>query len=53
MPTVAAYLIVFLVAAVTTFALTPLVRRFATPIGAIDRPSDRKLHTVPTPTEAP
>jgi UDP-GlcNAc:undecaprenyl-phosphate GlcNAc-1-phosphate transferase len=44
------YLTVFLVAAGTTFALTPVVRRFVTRIGAIDRPSDRKLHTAPTPT---
>ena len=48
--TVVAYLIVFLVAAGTTFALTPLVRRLAVRFGAIDVPSDRKLHTVPTPT---
>ena len=46
----APYLIVFLVAAGTTFALTPVVRRFATRIGAIDWPSERKLHTVATPT---
>ena len=45
-----AYLIVFLVAAGTTFALTPLVRRLAVRFGAIDAPSERKLHTVPTPT---
>ena len=45
-----AYLVVFLVAAGTTFALTPLVRRLAIRFGAIDEPSDRKLHTVPTPT---
>ena len=45
-----AYLIVFLVAAVTTFALTPLVRRLAVRFGAIDAPSERKLHVVPTPT---
>jgi UDP-GlcNAc:undecaprenyl-phosphate/decaprenyl-phosphate GlcNAc-1-phosphate transferase len=44
------YLTVFLVAAGTTFALTPAVKRFATRIGAIDRPAERKLHTVPTPT---
>jgi UDP-GlcNAc:undecaprenyl-phosphate GlcNAc-1-phosphate transferase len=47
---VAAYLIVFLVAAGTTFGLTPLVRRLAIRFGAIDAPSERKLHTVPTPT---
>ena len=47
---VVAYLIVFLVAAGTTFALTPPVRRFAVRFGAIDYPSDRKVHPVPTPT---
>jgi len=47
---VAAYLIVFLVAAGVTFGLTPLVRRLAVRFGAIDQPSDRKLHVVPTPT---
>ena len=45
-----AYLIVFLVAAGTTFALTPLVRRLVIRFGVIDAPSERKLHTVPTPT---
>jgi len=45
-----AYLIVFLVAVGSTFALTPLVRRFAIRFGAIDHPSERKLHVVPTPT---
>jgi UDP-GlcNAc:undecaprenyl-phosphate GlcNAc-1-phosphate transferase len=48
--TVAAYLIVFLVAAGVTFGLTPLVRGLAVRFGAIDQPSDRKLHMVPTPT---
>jgi UDP-GlcNAc:undecaprenyl-phosphate GlcNAc-1-phosphate transferase len=47
---VVAYLFVFLVAAGTTFGLTPLVRRLARRFGAIDEPSDRKLHVVPTPT---
>ena len=28
----------------------PLVRRFAVKTGAIDRPSDRKVHPTPTPT---
>ncbi|MGH2680471.1 MAG: glycosyltransferase family 4 protein [Actinomycetota bacterium] len=46
----AAYLIVFLIAAGTTFALTPVVRRLAHRFGAIDEPSERKLHEVPTPT---
>jgi UDP-GlcNAc:undecaprenyl-phosphate/decaprenyl-phosphate GlcNAc-1-phosphate transferase len=47
---VAGYLIVLLVAAGATFALTPLVRRAALRLGAIDYPSDRKVHPVPTPT---
>jgi UDP-GlcNAc:undecaprenyl-phosphate GlcNAc-1-phosphate transferase len=47
---VGSYLIVFLVAGVTTFALTPFVRRLAIRFGAIDMPSDRKLHVAPTPT---
>jgi UDP-GlcNAc:undecaprenyl-phosphate GlcNAc-1-phosphate transferase len=47
---VIAYLIVFLVAAGTTSVLTPLVRRLAVRFGAIDSPSERKLHTIPTPT---
>jgi UDP-GlcNAc:undecaprenyl-phosphate/decaprenyl-phosphate GlcNAc-1-phosphate transferase len=47
---VVAYLIIFLVAAGTTFVLTPLVRRLAIRFGAIDEPSERKIHTRPTPT---
>jgi UDP-GlcNAc:undecaprenyl-phosphate/decaprenyl-phosphate GlcNAc-1-phosphate transferase len=47
---VVAYLTVFLVATGVTFGLTPVVRRLAIRSGTIDRPSDRKLHTVPTPT---
>jgi len=44
------YLIVFGAAAAVAFVATPLVRRFAVRTGAIDRPSDRKVHPVPTPT---
>ena len=44
------YLVVFGVAAVTSFAATPLVRKAALVSGAIDRPSDRKVHPRPTPT---
>ena len=44
------YLIVFAVTAVTAFVSTPLVRRLAVASGAIDRPSDRKVHPRPTPT---
>lgn len=46
----AAYLIVLLVAAGATFALTPLVRRLSLRLRVIDYPSDRKVHPVPTPT---
>jgi UDP-GlcNAc:undecaprenyl-phosphate GlcNAc-1-phosphate transferase len=44
------YLVVFLVSAGTVCLVTPLVRRFAARFGAIDRPSDRKVHPKPTPT---
>lgn len=46
----AAYLIVLVVAAGATFALTPLVRRLSIRLGVIDHPSDRKVHPQPTPT---
>lgn len=45
-----AYLAVFLAAAGTTFVATPLVRRFVVRVGAIDHPSDRKVHPRDTPT---
>ena len=45
-----AYLWVFLVSAGTTFALTPVVRRLVVRFGAIDQPSDRKVHPKATPT---
>ena len=45
-----AYLVVFLACAVTTFAVTPLVRRLVVHFGVIDYPSDRKVHPKPTPT---
>jgi UDP-GlcNAc:undecaprenyl-phosphate GlcNAc-1-phosphate transferase len=44
------YLLVGLVAAVVTFVATPLVRWFSVRFGAIDHPSDRKVHAEPTPT---
>jgi UDP-GlcNAc:undecaprenyl-phosphate/decaprenyl-phosphate GlcNAc-1-phosphate transferase len=44
------YLLVGLVALVTTFIVTPLVRWFSIKIGAIDQPNDRKVHAEPTPT---
>jgi UDP-GlcNAc:undecaprenyl-phosphate GlcNAc-1-phosphate transferase len=45
-----AYLTVFLAAALTTFATTPVVRRFAVRFGAVAQPSDRRVHPVATPT---
>jgi UDP-GlcNAc:undecaprenyl-phosphate GlcNAc-1-phosphate transferase len=47
-----AYAIVFAVACGTTLVLTPLVRRLALRMGAIDQPSrdDRRVHAVATPT---
>lgn len=44
------YLVVFLVSAGTVLLVTPVVRRLAARFGAIDRPSDRKVHPKPTPT---
>ena len=46
----AAYLGVFLTSAVAALVATPLIRRLAARFGAIDRPSDRKVHPRPTPT---
>ncbi|HEX2031056.1 MAG TPA: MraY family glycosyltransferase [Actinomycetota bacterium] len=45
-----AYLAVFVVSIAAAFLATPVVRRLATRFGAIDRPSDRKVHPKPTPT---
>lgn len=45
------FVVVFLVAAVTTALATPLVIRFARHAGAIDKPADpRKVHKEPVPT---
>ena len=44
------YLGVFLATAGAVVAITPLVRWLAVKVGAIDRPSDRKVHPKPTPT---
>ena len=49
-PELPAYLLIGLVALVTTFSATPLVRLFALRVGLIDRPSDRKVHAHATPT---
>jgi UDP-GlcNAc:undecaprenyl-phosphate GlcNAc-1-phosphate transferase len=47
---VTAYLVVFAACATTTFVATPLVRRLVVRLGAIDYPSDRRVHPRPTPT---
>ncbi len=44
------YLWVFLASAAAVALLTPAVLVFARKVGAIDRPSDRKVHPRPTPT---
>jgi len=44
------YFLIGLVAFMVTFVTTPLVRRFAVRLGAIDQPNDRKVHANPTPT---
>jgi len=43
------YLILFLVASIFSFLLTPLVRSVSKRLGAVDFPGDRKVHTQPTP----
>jgi UDP-GlcNAc:undecaprenyl-phosphate/decaprenyl-phosphate GlcNAc-1-phosphate transferase len=45
-----AYLAVFVATALVTVSATPLVRRLPLRVGAIDYPSDRKVHATPTPT---
>jgi UDP-GlcNAc:undecaprenyl-phosphate GlcNAc-1-phosphate transferase len=49
-PSLTAYSAVFAVAALTTFALTPVVRRLAIRFGAVVKPDERRVHEVPTPT---
>ena len=44
------YLTVFLSAAGAVALITPLIRWIAVRVGAIDQPSDRKIHPKPTPT---
>ena len=44
------YLTVFLCAAGAVALITPLIRWIAVRVGAIDQPSDRKIHPKPTPT---
>jgi len=44
------YILVLLASAAAAFVATPVVRRLSLRFGAIDRPSDRKVHPRPTPT---
>ena len=44
------YLVVLAVAAGVSFLTTPLVRRVAARVGAVDVPDDRKVHSTPTPS---
>jgi len=48
-PSLSAYLLVAAVAAVVTFAATPLVRRLSVRLGAVAAPDERHVHTVATP----
>jgi UDP-GlcNAc:undecaprenyl-phosphate GlcNAc-1-phosphate transferase len=49
-PGIASYLIVLAVAAVATYAATPLVRKLSERMGALKRPDERGVHVTPTPT---
>jgi UDP-GlcNAc:undecaprenyl-phosphate/decaprenyl-phosphate GlcNAc-1-phosphate transferase len=42
-------LFAFIIALMTSFALTPVARRLAVPLDFIDRPGPRKVHLTPTP----
>ena len=45
-----AILIAYVIAAAVTCLATPIARRLAVRTGALDRPNERKVHTVPIPT---
>lgn len=49
MPSIGSYVVVGVVAAVSTFAITPLVMRFARRVGWVYEPNERTVHTVPLP----
>jgi UDP-GlcNAc:undecaprenyl-phosphate GlcNAc-1-phosphate transferase len=46
----AAYGVVFGIAALVTFVMTPLVRKAAIRVGAVVHPDARRVHSTPTPT---
>ena len=50
MPSLASYLVVLVVAAVTTLLVTPLVRRLAVRVGAVVRPDESRVDLRPSPT---
>ena len=52
MPTDADALFSFLLAGLLALLLVPLTKRVAERVGAIDYPSERKLHLAPTPLDA-
>jgi len=47
---VAEYFIILVVAALSTWALTPVVQRWAVRLGAVVSPDPRRVHERPTPT---
>ncbi|MCB0976093.1 MAG: undecaprenyl/decaprenyl-phosphate alpha-N-acetylglucosaminyl 1-phosphate transferase, partial [Acidimicrobiales bacterium] len=49
MPTTGSYVLVFAVAAVTTFAVTPIMRRVAERLVIVAPPNERAVHTKPMP----
>src|SRR3954452_17880862 len=46
----AGYGIVLAVSLLVTFAVTPIVRRLAIRFGAVVKPGERRVHTIPMPT---
>ena len=50
MPSLSAYAIVGGVAALVTFVCIPIVIRFSPRLGAVVEPTERHVHTRPTPT---
>lgn len=44
------YLIVFLIGLIVAFLITPLVEKLAVKIGAVDIPTERKVHAEPIPS---
>src|SRR4029077_20962872 len=49
LPTLAYFVLVFIVALVTALILTPLTIRLARRLQLFDQPGDRRLHAAPTP----